>query len=226
RYIQPVYDNTQRLDNAEIRQAQQQEQLVERIESIRERMETLEMQNDADKEVFAELQAQIDALSGQVYSAQATAQASQGYAEELAADLQKAIATIEAQQAQIQDDVEDLGTEQIPVEALQNELTLVKVMELLTRAQQSLLHSNFGLAQNDLQAAQELLYGLQIEATDAQMAHIDQVIQHLETASDQLPNYPNLASNELEIAWQILVSGEIETDEDVPQATPTPTPAP
>lgn len=225
-YIQPVYDNTQRLDNVEIRQSQQQEQLVERIEAIRERMETLEIKNDAAKEVFAELQTQIDDLSGEVYSAQATAQASQAYAEGLAANLQEALATIEAQQAQTQDEVEDLTSEQIPVESLLNELTLVKVMELLTRAKQSLLHNNFGLAQYDLQAAQELLYDLQGKVTEEQMAQIDQILQHLDTISDQLPDYPNLASSELEIIWQLLVTCGSEEGEDASQIAPTPTPTP
>lgn len=223
KYIQPVTDNSQRLDNLEIRQAQQQEQLVERIKALRERIETLEIQNDTDKEVFTELQSQIDELSGQVFSGQATVQAYEGYTEELKADLQNAIATIEAQQAQLQDEFNSLAAEQIPVTDLQNELTLVKIMTLLTRAQQSLLHSNFGLAKNDLLAAQELLYDFQDEDTETQ---IEEVIQHLEAATDQLPENPDLAANELEIAWILLVSEEDEIAEEAPQVTPTGTPTP
>ena len=214
KYIQPVQDNALRLDDLEVRQAQHHDQILKRLDTLQGRLETLETQNDAAKEILAELQTQIDDLLSQVSSAQTNVQVSQETIEELATTLQKDLSALEIEQAQIQEDVDDLTAEQIPVAVLQNELTLVKAMELLTRAQQSLLHNNYGLAQDDLQSAIELLSSLQGKVSDMQKDRVSTVIQHLEATSDHLPNSPRLASNELEIAWQILISEEIGTATD------------
>lgn len=215
-YIQPVRDNTQRLDNLEARQAQQIEQLTEQLGKLQDRLEGLEMQNDTDKEAFADLQTQIASLSNEVSSAQKIYQTNQeqvdGQIESLQEDLKTVNTDLETQYAQTQEAIEGLAAAQVPITDLHNELTTVKAMELLTRAQQSLLHNNYGLAQNDLLASQELLFQLQSEVSDAaQIDHLSTIIQHLETASGQLPDSPSLASKELEIAWELLISGAEET---------------
>ena len=86
-----------------------------------------------------------------------------GQIESLQEDLKTVNTDLETQYAQTQEAIEDLAAAQVPITDLHNELTTVKAMELLTRAQQSLLHNNYGLAQNDLLASQELLFQLQSE---------------------------------------------------------------
>jgi hypothetical protein len=72
----------------------------------------------------------------------------------------------------------------------------------------------FGLAKTDVQTARDLLAELQAEKNDAVLA---QAIARLDLALGNLPDFPVVASGDLEIAWQILMSGNVP---------PTPTPVP
>jgi hypothetical protein len=70
------------------------------------------------------------------------------------------------------------------------------------------------LAREDVKSARELLGTLQAETDDKSF---DQAIERLDMALGNLPAFPVVAAGDLEIAWQILVSGE-------PPATSTPEP--
>jgi hypothetical protein len=97
---------------------------------------------------------------------------------------------------------------------LKQEVMFTRALDILARARLYLAQSNFGLAKADVQSARDLLAELQAEKNDAVLA---QAISRLDLALGNLPDFPVVASGDLEIAWQILMSG------DVP---PTPTPVP
>ncbi|MDP1546959.1 MAG: helix-hairpin-helix domain-containing protein [Anaerolineales bacterium] len=97
---------------------------------------------------------------------------------------------------------------------LKHEVMFTRVLDILARARLYLAQSNFGLAKSDVQTARDLLVELQSEERDAALA---QAVTRLDLALGNLPDFPVVASGDLEIAWQILISG------DVP---PTPTPIP
>lgn len=105
---------------------------------------------------------------------------------------------------------------------LERQINLLKSMELLSRARLSMYQSNFGLAKQDVQIARELLVTLQPDAPEPLGDELDAVVQRLDMTLSNLPNFPVAASDDLDIAWQILLSG-------LPPATPTlsetPTPA-
>lgn len=119
-------------------------------------------------------------------------------------------------------------TNDLTLLALQNEVTLTRVLDLLARARLYLAQSNFGLAKADVQSARDLLAELQASAADEAQA---QAVGRLDLALGNLPDFPVVASGDLEIAWQILMTGEAlptATPEPAstsqPGATPTPTP--
>lgn len=97
---------------------------------------------------------------------------------------------------------------------LKHEVMFTRVLDVLARARLYLAQSNFGLAKADVQTARDLLAELNAEKNDAIFT---QAISRLDLALGNLPDFPVVASGDLEIAWQILMSG------DVP---PTPTPVP
>jgi len=97
---------------------------------------------------------------------------------------------------------------------LKQEVMYTRALDILARARLYLAQSNFGLAKADVQSARDLLAELQSEKQDAALT---QAIARLDLALGNLPDFPVVASGDLEIAWQILLSG------DVP---PTPTPVP
>lgn len=101
---------------------------------------------------------------------------------------------------------------------LKHEVMATRALDMLGRARVYLAQSNFGLAKEDVQNARDLLVELQNETGDEVL---QQVIARLDLALDNLPAFPVVASGDLEIAWQILISGNAAV---IPSTT-TPTPA-
>jgi len=106
--------------------------------------------------------------------------------------------------------------------ALKHEVVLTRILDMLARARLYLAQSNFGLAKEDVQAARDLLTELQTESQDEVL---NQAGSRLDLALGNLPAFPVVASGDLEIAWQILMTGEtIATATPEPAATSTATP--
>jgi len=94
---------------------------------------------------------------------------------------------------------------------------------VLARARLYLAESNFGLAREDVRSARELLVELEAGSNDEVLT---QAISRLDLALGNLPAFPVVASGDLEVAWQILMTGEtIATATPVPTSTGTPAPA-
>jgi hypothetical protein len=91
---------------------------------------------------------------------------------------------------------------------------LLKSMELLSRARLSMYQSNFGLAKQDVEIARDLLASIQPDAPQKLGTQLDAVILRLDLTLSNLPDFPVAASDDLDIAWQILLAGK-------PQPTPT-----
>ena len=113
--------------------------------------------------------------------------------------------------------------------ALRREIKLTRTIETLARARLYLSQSNFGLAREDIQTAHDLLVELQNETEDNVLA---QTISRLDLALTNLPDFPVVAAGDLEIAWQILMTGKPAntttatfTPEPLTSQTFTPTPA-
>ncbi|MFN8388449.1 MAG: helix-hairpin-helix domain-containing protein [Anaerolineales bacterium] len=99
---------------------------------------------------------------------------------------------------------------------LNQEVMMTRALDTLARARLYLAQSNFGLAKEDVQSARNLLAELQSQSGDEAQA---QAISRLDSALSNLPAFPVVASGDLEIAWQILMTGNV-----APTATPEPSP--
>lgn len=99
--------------------------------------------------------------------------------------------------------------------ALKHEIMLTRTLDTLARARLYLAQSNFGLAKEDIQSARDLLSELNAGPENEVFA---QAISRLDVALGNLPAFPVVASGDIEIAWQILMTGEV-----IPMATPGPT---
>ena len=115
---------------------------------------------------------------------------------------------------------------------LKHEVMMTRALDTLARARLYLAQSNFGLAKADVQSARNLLARLQADTNDELLT---QVIGRLDLALGNLPDFPVVASGDLEIAWQVMISGEnpvTATPTFIPTSTPagaetfTPTPLP
>lgn len=186
RFIRPVEQNT-----VEVRQLQtQQEQTEQGMADLQARLEAMEDGQDRNSELFTELDERLTEIEEEISVRSESLEA-----------LESMLAELEGQ------------NEANSVE-LERQINLLKAMELLSRARLSMYQSNFGLAREDVQIARDLLATVQVGNTESRAEELNAVILRLDLVLSNLPNFPVAAADDLDIAWQILLSG-------APQPTPT-----
>jgi cell division protein FtsL len=174
------------------------------------------------------MQAQIDETNGQVNTLEQSVAALEKSIEAHSASLTKLDEIQSALEKKIQSSQDETLLQ------LKHEVMFTRALDMLGRARLYLAQSNFGLARDDVKSARDLLAELQPEAEDEARG---QAIERLDLALGNLPAFPVVAAGDLEIAWQILMSGEapatatsqptIEstaTVESTPEVTATATP--
>lgn len=166
----------------------------------------------------ADLRAEVEA----VLEAQAAADARVGVLEdrvdEQIAEHARRLSTLEEMDRSLAADVRAGQSEWA------REVRLLKAMELMSRARLFLYQSNFGLAAQDLEAARSLLLDLEEGTASTDAATIEATIDRLDRALAALPEFPVVASDDVDIAWQALL-GNVPSPTPEAAATPTPTPA-
>jgi hypothetical protein len=120
----------------------------------------------------------------------------------------ESLEALERLQAELEAQSQEVSAE------LERQINLLKSMELLSRARLSLYQSNFGLARDDVRIARDLLVTVREDAPEELAEQLDAVVQRLDLTLSNLPNFPVAASDDLDIAWQILLAG-------LPDVTPT-----
>ena len=144
------------------------------------------------------------------------------------------LATLEEMQATLKSQLDEGSNKALL--ALNNEITMTRALDTLARARLYLAQSNFGLAKVDVQSARDLLTNVYDATRDSVLS---QAIDRLDLSLGNLPDFPVVASGDLEIAWQILMTGEsvptptpeststtTATPEATPEVTPSITPTP
>jgi hypothetical protein len=186
KFIRPVEQNT-----VQVRELQSwQEQTQEELADLQTKLQTLEtVQNQYDGSL-TELDQRVTDIEKEMTARQ------------------ESLAKLEDIQAELQAQNEASAAE------LERQINLLKAMELLSRGRLSMYQSNFGLAKQDIQIARDLLATVRPDAPAPLADELDAVVQRLDMTLSNLPNFPVAASDDLDIAWQILLSG-------LPQATPT-----
>jgi len=247
--LKDVDANRSRIQEVYTQLEQNNELFSQRLGDFQTRLDALELQNDTDKQTIADLQSQLetaeDALRNQAtaletlnnfqamlaeYEETLTALESQlaGYAgeiESVQSDISLLTESFETSQTELQVLQADLETRDTLV-TLRHELELLKAMELITRARVSIGDHNIGLAQDDLGLAYELLTGLSTVVPAHQAVFLADVILRLELATKNLVDLPELANEDLEVAWQLLIPGlPDEPAREEAEVTPAPTAA-
>lgn len=181
-FFRPVEQNASQMNDIALRQSQLEFQVVD----IQTRLATLEAGQITQSGTLAEIASGLQTLeAGQ------TAQS-----ESLAA-LEARLQTLEGADAERNDALADLTYQS----------DLLQAMELLSRARLFLYQSNFGLARSDVQAARNVLAEMQTAAPDSKQKDLTEAIFRLDLALKNLPDFPVAASDDLDIAWQILLEG-------------------
>ena len=186
RFIRPVEQNT-----AQVRELQsRQEKTEQELADLQARLETIESGQNQNGETFTELDQRLSEIEKEIHART------------------ESLETLE----QMLSDLE--GQNEANSVELERQINILKAIELLSRARLSMYQSNFGLAKQDVQIARDLLATVQPISPKASAAELTAVILRLDMTLSNLPDFPVAASDDLDIAWQILLSG-------LPQPTPT-----
>lgn len=111
------------------------------------------------------------------------------------------------------------------------QVDLLRSMELLSRARLFLFQANYGLAKADVQTARVILDGIQKGYPEWEPAVVAEVLFRVDKTLGALPLLPVPASNDLDIAWQVLLTQvvmgpppvDLTPSTDVPTSTTTTT---
>jgi len=186
RFIRPVERNT-----VDVRELQShQEQTEQELADLQSRLETLESVQDQNAESFSQFDQRLVDIEKEI------------------AARTESLAALERLQSELDEQNQAVSAE------LERQIDLLKAMELLSRARLSMYQSNFGLARQDVQIARDILAGIESDVPGTLSQELAAVIVRLDMTLTNLPNFPVAASDDLDIAWQILLSG-------MPQGTPT-----
>jgi hypothetical protein len=203
-FVRPVERNT-----AEVGELQTwQQQAVREIADLQTKLQTLQDVQKAHDQSLNEMNQRLSDIETEIHART------------------QSLAALEQMQSEIQKQAEADTAE------LERQIGLLKAMELLSRARLFMYQSNFGLAEQDLQIARDQLLSLRPDAPRSFADELDAVLLRLDLTLANLPEFPVAASDDLDIAWQILLSGlPIATPSAAQSPTPTlvgtlsPTPA-
>ncbi len=185
-FITPVEQNTVQVKELQSKQAKTEQELAD----LQTKLGTIETVQNGHDGSLTELNKRLSDIETEI------------------AARTKSLTKLEEMQSKLQEQNDTNAAE------LDRQINLLKAMELLSRARLFMYESNFGLARQDVQIGRDLLAKIQPDAPRPLSDELKAVVQRLDMSLSNLPDFPVAASDDLDIAWQILLSG-------LPQATPT-----
>lgn len=215
-FVEPTRRNTERVDALQLSLDQIREGVQQQAEENSERLADLEGRLAQHSEMLSELEVNQERLQSDLEQNQTRLEELDRLAdriEELDDDLSRASEDLQ----QVQDELEAIGD---PAADLEFQLKLTQALTLLTRAQLWLSQDNLGLASEDVRSARNILATAQ---TAADKAGLSQVARRLDLVLEEIRTNPDIALEELETAWTLLVgilNPETSPEEPVPLPTP------
>lgn len=203
-FVAPVEQNTAQMVELQSRQEETQQELA----ALQEQLQSLQDGQSQNVESLTDLEERASALDQRLSEIET----------EITVHT-RSLDSLEKVQTELQAQDEAASLE------LKRQIDLMKSVEFLSRARLFMYQSNFGLARLDVQAARALLGEMQLDEIDPLADDQQAVIRRLDLVLSNLPNFPVAASDDLDIAWQILVAGL--PDAPLPASeTAEPTPLP
>ncbi len=171
-----------------------------------------------------DMEADLQSLAENIISAQATADINSQMSTNMSTVYPQMLFNLEAKQASNDQNLSALATAQMRSSNLNGDLALIRILEQLSRANQFMLHSNFGLAEDTLKSARDDLLKLQNSSYEFQKDYLTPILDLIEGAIADLPSKPSLAEEKLELAWKLSLTGLPQLGQIDQSITWTPTP--
>ncbi len=198
--ILPIENNTARLSEIEKAQSTDVEQLTSQITDLQSRLSALETRQTVNAQAITELSGQVKALETAV------------------ATHTKSLAQLESMQSQLESLANSTAGQADLLSDLRTDILISRSIEMLSRARLYLSQSNYGMAKLDVMAASDLLKSLQEQNSTDESSTLQSVLTQLELALDNLPDFPVVAADNVDIAWQLLVDSWPGHTEKAPAA--------
>lgn len=198
--IAPVQEYGTRLDDLEATLSAVQDEARRARQAEADRAAEWEGRLALQSEQLASLEANLEDLARQLGEVNASLQDLSDRTDDLEA-IGPEVSALAGQLTAIE---EALAAEEIPAQRVAKQLQLMRVMALLTRSRLWIEQGNYGLASEDIQAALatvEPLMGGEVE--DEELVTLR---GHLDAALDAVLSSRNLAEEQLELAWKVLLS--------------------
>ncbi len=225
--VQPVRDNTQRLDDLEAYRASDLIALDQRLNAVQSQVATLLTQGDTQREKIDSITQRLTNAENDVTDALAGMEKAQADADALTVETLKlsprldaaddALDTVKGTTDALMEALTSLETEvadlivrvadDAEVKVLRNDVMLLKAMESLTRARLFLIQENNGLVAQEISSARDMLLILLGMVPDFQKDAVQAILQRLDLARDNLTAAPTVAVDDLEAAWKLLLAG-------------------
>ncbi len=219
--VQPARVNAEQLRDLSTRQADRDEKSDERLDEVSQRLAELESQQDLNNEQFSSLAGDVEALNRAIGGQTNTLERLELLEGQMDSVLQliSPLATGTVQETLV------ASNQQLRVEMLsmQRELKTLKALELINRGRLYILQENYGKAANDIEEAHQSLLALRDILPAESKGTIDLILQRLELALLNIETAPGMASDDLEIAWGLLLSNLPNAEASLMDETITPT---
>lgn len=182
-------------------------------------------------EVATQQAADVQQLSGQIKALNERIAKLETRADAMDQSLQthtETLAALQEMQTKMQSSLESQKSDLL--DQFEQQLSLTRAIELLSRSRLYLSQSNYGLARSDAASARDLLYGLLNTIPSDQVESLKIVIERIDLALTNLPAYPVVAVYDIDSAWQLLVDGlpnvpALAVTPVISSTLPTPQPA-
>ncbi|OJX37897.1 MAG: hypothetical protein BGO78_07570 [Chloroflexi bacterium 44-23] len=199
KFIQPVEANSARIAEIESVQSTDLKQLKEQLATFQSRVAILETNQTEYSRKLSEVDGKLDAIDSLLNDHEVAL-----------ASLDKLQESIKTLEKEFNTQTDNQEKSNLAFNELKSQLALTRVAELLGRSRLYLLQSNFGSAKQDVQSAIALLSEMLADGNSDNTEFISQVLERVEMVDKNLPQFPVIASADLEIAWQALVSGTFD----------------
>jgi uncharacterized phage infection (PIP) family protein YhgE len=197
-FIQPIQTNTQRVAALEEELASVQVEIREGRSNLSTDIANIEGQLALQREDLAALNTQGEGLLTRMDEMQTGLDEIQSLSEgigELEDDLDRLSGRLSAVELAVEE-------EDPPIEQIQGQIQLIRVMELVTRARMWIIQDNLGKATDDLTSAKEALETL--DAT-SEIGSLVPIIERLDQILFEISLSPVIAADDLEIVWELLI---------------------
>jgi len=223
RYVTPTVNEFKHMASAQVAQELLNQRLLDDLDNMQQRADTIETRMDSEKQQFGEIEGSIDALVATQQSQVELYQKTQHAVDEKYQTISDQITALETKLVDMNTSLEQFGTsigaveeksqelearlfsDDEPINQLRRDIQLLKAMELLTRSRLFMSQDNLGLAEDDILSARDLLANMLVP--EAQAEALVDTIERIDQALDNLPLSPDLAAQDLEIAWQLINLG-------------------